>query len=296
MGLRTFLGRRMRDTRWVLALLTLLLAASVSIFLFLQRGRDLPAALLTNRVLLYLLWNLDAILIVAVLFILGRNLAKLLLERHHRILGAKFRTRLLASYFGLTLGPVLLLFLSGTNLIRMSSDRTFAAPVRDVLEKGSQVGQALHREIEHRTANEAQQAVRGLAGIPVGDPLERPRLDRQMRLLLAQLQLDYLAVFDGLEFVQAVVEPRSGLTDLPEPGRALLTEALREGSATRPAAPIGAGAHMTFGAVLQPSTRTLLVAGRRIDPAVARQSEDLIQSFQSFRQLELQRPQLAASA
>jgi len=99
MGLRTFLGRRMRDTRWVLALLTLLLAASVSIFLFLQRGRDLPAALLTNRVLLYLLWNLDAILIVAVLFILGRNLAKLLLERHHRILGAKFRTRLLASYF-----------------------------------------------------------------------------------------------------------------------------------------------------------------------------------------------------
>jgi two-component system nitrogen regulation sensor histidine kinase NtrY len=202
----------------------------------------------------------------------------------------------LASYFGLALGPVLLLFLSGTNLIRMSSDRTFAAPVRDVLDKGSQVGQALHREIERRTANEAQQALRGLAGIPVGDPLERPRLDRQMRLLLAQLQLDYLAVFDGLEFVQAVVEPRSGLTDLPEPGRALLTETLREGSATRPAAPIGAGAHMTFGAALQPSTRTLLVAGRRIDPAVARQSEDLIQSFQSFRQMELQRPQLAASA
>jgi nitrogen fixation/metabolism regulation signal transduction histidine kinase len=296
MGLKTFFRARLRDPRWVAGLLAILLAASVSTFIYLQRGRDLPAELLTNRVLLYFLWNLDAVLILVVLFVLARHLIKLALERQYRVLGTRFRTKLVLTYFALALGPVLLLFLSGSNLIRMSSDRMFSTPVREVLERGNQIAQAMNREVEQRVAREAERALDDLADVAIGDPLERSRLDERLRLLLGRSGLDYLAVFEGPEFIAAVVDPRSGLRDLPEPGRSFVAEILRNGQASRPAAPIGSRLRMTFAGLSRKQAGTVLVGGDLVDPALATDSTDLILAWQNFRQLEVQRPELVRSA
>jgi nitrogen fixation/metabolism regulation signal transduction histidine kinase len=296
MGLRTFLHSRLRDPRWVAGLLAVLLAASVATFLYLQRGRDLPAELVTNRVLLYFLWNLDAVLILVVLFVLARHLIKLLLERQYRVLGTRFRTKLVLTYFAIALGPVLLLFLSGSNLIRMSSDRIFSTPVREVLERGNAIAQAVNRQVEEDVARQTESALSELADLAVGDPLERPRLDERLGRLIQRSGLDYLAVFEGPDFIAAVVDPRSGLRDLPEPGRSFVAEILRTSRASRPAAPIGPRTRMTFAGQLRERTRTVVIGGRVVDPALAADTEDLVQAWQSFRQLEVQRPELVRSA
>ena len=95
------LGDRIRryrkDTRWIVAGLAFLLLVLSSIYYFIQRSRDLPPQLVTNRVLLFVLWNICLLLIVAILFGFFRNLFKLLIERHNRLLGSRLKTKLIAS-------------------------------------------------------------------------------------------------------------------------------------------------------------------------------------------------------
>ena len=48
---------------------------------------------------------------------------------------------------------------------------------------------------------------------------------RRLQELQSELGLDYLAVYEGTDFVQAVLNPQAGIPDLPEPGRDFLEEA-----------------------------------------------------------------------
>src|SRR5215468_9433184 len=48
----------------------------------------------SSNIIFFLLINLNLILLVLLVFLVARNLAKLIFERRHRILGARLRTRL----------------------------------------------------------------------------------------------------------------------------------------------------------------------------------------------------------
>ncbi|HEV8631727.1 MAG TPA: hypothetical protein VGV61_15530, partial [Thermoanaerobaculia bacterium] len=137
MSLLEAFRRRRKDTRFILRMLGVLLVCLSVVFYLLQRSRDLPSALIANRLLLFVLWYINVVLILAVLFVLARSLFKLLLERRAHLLGAKFRSKLVATYVGLSLVPVLLLFVYATELLQQSVDRWFAAPVESVLKQGS---------------------------------------------------------------------------------------------------------------------------------------------------------------
>ena len=292
---------RLRETPWILGGLAVLLFLSLAIFVYILRGKDLPSELIANRVLLYFLWNLDAVLILTILMVLTRNLIKLMVERQRRILGARLRTKIVATYIGLALGPVLLLFFYGASLIEVQSERLFAAPVRDVLAQGNALAGAMQGEIERGVERDAGRVLRSIEGLSLVAASERPQLERRLRAALTDSDLDFAAVYEGTDFVHAVVDPQSGLTDLPEADRGLLREALARGHATRPSARIGGG-HMTFGAAADVGpgataapSRGVVVVGRLLDAEATAQTERLIQAYQQFRQLEVQRADLKAS-
>src|SRR5690348_15031312 len=139
MPLREKIDRHRKDHRLIAAGLVALLLLFTALFYLLQRGRDLPAALVTNRVLLFVLWYVNVVLILVVLFVLLRNLFKLVIERRHRMLGSNFKLKLVATYIGLSLFPVLALFLIATELLQGSIDRWFNTPVGPMLERGNAV-------------------------------------------------------------------------------------------------------------------------------------------------------------
>ncbi|HEX5760164.1 MAG TPA: ATP-binding protein [Thermoanaerobaculia bacterium] len=299
MDLRDRLLRHRKDTRLIVGGLGALLAVLVAVFYLLLRERDLPAVLVANRLLLFVLWYANVVLILIVLFILLRNLFKLAVERRHRVLGSKFKTKLVASYIGLSLIPVLLLFLLAAELLQGSFDRWFNAPVRPALEQGSAVAQALYRQIEEDSVRSARRVLRELEPLDLDSPAQRRALARRLRALAPELGVDLLAVYQGTEFVQAVVDPRAGLPDLPEPGRDLLEEAARKGRALRRQEPPGGRGRLLLAAVAEPGERlgltTVVVAGDLLDPELAARSEALVQAHQTFRQLEVQKDDLRAS-
>src|ERR671929_493357 len=175
MDLRERILRNRKNHRVIGAWLGLLLLLSVALFYLAERGRDLPAALVTNRVLLFVLWYANVVLILIVVFVLLRNLIKLLVERQHRVLGSTFKFKLVATYIGLSLIPVLLLFALATELLQGSIDRWFNTPVAPVLERGNAVAQALYDRIERTNLRDASLVSSEIQRFDLDDPRERPR-------------------------------------------------------------------------------------------------------------------------
>ncbi|HEX9943495.1 MAG TPA: ATP-binding protein [Thermoanaerobaculia bacterium] len=304
MGIREKILRHRKDHRLIGAGLVALLLLFTGLFYLAQRGRDLPAALVTNRVLLFVLWYVNVVLILVVVFILLRNLIKLLVERRHRVLGSTFKFKLVATYIGLSLIPVLLLFAIATELLQGSIDRWFNTPVAPVLERGNAVAQALHDRIERTNLRDASRVLSEIRGFDLDDPRERPRLTRRMQELLRELDLDLLAVYEGRDFVHAILNSQSGILDLPEPDRAFLEQAAQEGRATAVETPPGTRGSLLVAAVSGPAVRpqpaagrppVVVVAGSLLDPVLAEQREKLVQDYQAYRQLQVQKDDLRAS-
>ncbi|MFL6200347.1 MAG: ATP-binding protein [Thermoanaerobaculia bacterium] len=297
MSLRERTERLLRNHRFLLGGLAALLLLFTLLFYLSQSGSDLPAALVTNRVLLFVLWYANVILILVVAFVLLRNLIKLLVERRHRILGSNFKFKLVATYVGLSLIPVLILFFIAMELLRGSFDRWFNTPLAPALERGNAVAQAFYDRLETTALRDASRALEQVRGIDLERAEERPRLTRRLQELLAELDLDLLAVYEGDELIGAVVDSQSGIPDLPEPGRDFLAEAAREGRAARMDAPAGVPGRLVLAAVSERGggTGATVVAGTLLDPVVAEQTDQLVRDFQSYRQLEVQKDDLRAS-
>ena len=322
MSLRDRLYRQGKNTRTLLFGLVGLLCVFTAIFYLLQRDREMPAYLVTNRVLLFVLWYVNVVLILAILFVLLRDLFKLFLERRHRILGSKLKSKLVATYVGLSLFPVLTLFVIATELLQGSIDRWFATPVRPVLEQGNAVAQALIDRIQGSCESAARRVLADLDRIDLSREEERERLGNRLRSMLGENDLDFLAVYEGADFVLGTVDSRSGISDLPEPGSDLLGEAATEGRAVRTVEPPGGRGRLVLAAVAglaeaeggeagaatsdaapqdplapepaEPKPR-IVVAGSLLDPVLAERTERLVEAFQNYRQLEVQKEDLRAS-
>jgi two-component system nitrogen regulation sensor histidine kinase NtrY len=308
MGLRKKLHQNRKNHRLIGAGLVALLLLFTGLFYLAQRGSDLPSTLVTNRVLLFVLCYIDVVLILIILFVLLRNLVKLLVERRHRVLGSTFKFKLVATYIGLSLIPVLLLFAIATELLQGSMDRWFNSPVAPVLERGSAVAQALYDRIERTNLRDAGRVRREIQDLDLQDPRQRPALNRRMQALLGELGLDLVAVYEGREFVNGILDSRSGIPRLPDPDRSFLEAAAQEGHATAVLTPAGtrgslllagvSGPNRSSGAAAgspAPPAPVVVVVGSLLDPVLTAQREKLVQDYQAYRQLVVQKDDLKAS-
>ena len=69
----------------------------------------------TSNIIIFALINLNVILIVLLIFLVTRNVFKLILDRKRNILGAKIRSRLVLIFISFSLLPTILLFIAATS-------------------------------------------------------------------------------------------------------------------------------------------------------------------------------------
>lgn len=309
MSLKDRLRRHRKDSRFIVGGLSVLLAILVAAFYLIQRGRDVPETLLNNQILLFALWYGNVVLILAISFVLLRNLLKVLIERRHRVLGSKFKIKLVATYIGLSLIPVLLLFAYATELLQGTVDRWVNTPLSGVLERSRTAVEGFYEQIEDDVLFDAGRALDALADLDLDDPASRPELGRRLQALLTELRLDYLGVYQGTEFVHAVVDSRSGISDLPEPGSRTLEAAVRGERVVRRIDPPRASGRLVLAAAARPAgplpaegaeapgaaRATVAIAGTLLAPATVAAADEIIQSDQRHRQLAAQSEALEAS-
>jgi two-component system nitrogen regulation sensor histidine kinase NtrY len=74
----------------------------------------------TSNIIIFALINLNVILIVLLIFLVTRNIFKLILDRKRNILGAKIRSRLVLIFISFSLIPTILLFIAAANITTTS--------------------------------------------------------------------------------------------------------------------------------------------------------------------------------
>src|SRR5262249_56050018 len=128
---------------------------------------------------------LNMIRLVLLVFVVGRNIAKLLFERRRRIMGAHLRTRLVGAFVAIALLPATLLFLVALVFVQNSIERWFNGQVENSLEGSLEVAHTYYEDLASTALGFARQlaarlAAEGLLGRDRQDALKH--FIRQRRL------------------------------------------------------------------------------------------------------------------
>jgi two-component system nitrogen regulation sensor histidine kinase NtrY len=137
--------RRRRELIIIGVLLVVVSLLTMVVYRYIDFGPDIPVS---NTILMFSLMNINLLLLLLVLYLVFRNLVKLLFERRRRMLGSKLRTRLVTSFVTLSLLPTAVLFVFSIGFITTSIEFWFNVPVEQALENSLDLGRDLYRHLE----------------------------------------------------------------------------------------------------------------------------------------------------
>ena len=202
-------GRRKRNLIIICGFLVLLVVATA--FEFGIRTPNIPVA---STIVVFALFNLNLIVFLLLLVLLFRNLVKLSFERRQKVIGSKFKAKLVLAFLSLSLAPAILIFIIASNFINTSIEGWFKPQVEQPLDQALSVAQTYYQNLEATALRHGQHLARtiardGLLGEDRREVLAAYLVDQQ-----DQLGLSAVTVFNtaGHELVH-VKDPVLG--DLP---------------------------------------------------------------------------------
>lgn len=287
MTLRALLLRYRKDPRVIVTVPLLILASTSLIYYAVQKAKDLSPEALSSQVLLFVLWNINILLIFGIVFVLLRGIVKLVLERQRGIIGSRFRTKLAVAWVATSLIPVLILFFFATDLLRTSIDRWFNPPVSRILKNGETIA----RMAEDQSATMAAAAAREIAASTA--TLDPAQLDAVLTHVQQFHSVDMVGLYRDGALVKVVADPRAPIHEISEPpkkffddvatsGRGTKIDVVASGKWIRAASKIGDGNAVAVSGVFIPATMSRLI-------------DESIIAHKNFEQLNAQRPTLKAS-
>jgi len=148
-------ARRRRRERRIILLTIVVIVVLTFIMSYLSSGETIIPRF--QDVLIFGMININIILIVLLIFLIVRNVVKLIYERRHGILGAKLRTKLVAAFVGLTLVPTIVLFVVAITFLSASIDNWFDIKVGSALNLSLDVAQNYQQQMAENVKDYAKQ-------------------------------------------------------------------------------------------------------------------------------------------
>jgi two-component system nitrogen regulation sensor histidine kinase NtrY len=224
---RKFEETKRRKREGIVILVTALMVAAL-IFFEVQLPDVSPEYSLGSNVLFFLLININVILLILLVFLVVRNLVKLVFERKRRILGSRLQVRLVLAFVALSLVPSVLLFVIAGGLLTRSFDRWFDAKVESALQGSLEIGQTYYQNSANNAIFYARQLSRRITDEGFLDSRRSKELKKFLQTKQKEYNLGTVEIFspDGEPLVVAFNnEVPTGVTIKPEPE--FLTRALR---------------------------------------------------------------------
>jgi two-component system nitrogen regulation sensor histidine kinase NtrY len=244
---------------------------------------------LSGNVIFFLLINLNLILLVLLIFLVTRNLVKLLFERRQGIFGSRLRTRLVMAFVGLSLVPTLLLFFVAQGFLTTAIENWFSVRVDSSLTGALDVAQSYYQAAGDRVLHAAEELASQTRERRLWDPAQRTQLKPFVEAKMREFNLVAVELFDGNRenFLKSIDDerlPRGGLTPLrPEMldqvlsgERSARTEGRGRGDLVRGGVPVRDGKGVVVGAI---------VVAEPVPGAISQTAQDISRSFQEYRQL-----------
>jgi two-component system nitrogen regulation sensor histidine kinase NtrY len=188
-------ARRRRNELIIIGIISILIVILTTIELKIPQvvGGTIPFA---NNIVIFSLININIILILLLIFLVIRNLVKLIFERKRKVLGARLRTRLVVAFVSLSLIPTILLFFVAVGFITNSVEHWFKAQVEQSLQGSLEVAQSYHRDFSAQMVSSAQQISRHFSRQgPLKGAVETGSLRDQVETKRQEYHLSTLQIF-----------------------------------------------------------------------------------------------------
>jgi two-component system nitrogen regulation sensor histidine kinase NtrY len=144
---------------------------------------------LSTNIFVFGLTSINFILIVLLLFLIIRNVVKLFYEHRRGVIGSRLRTKLVATFVGLSLVPTILLFLFAINFLSYSIDFWFNIKTGDALNRSLEVAQVYYQQMQEHAKFNARQIS---ADITKNRLYEKERVE-YLKSFVSQRQKNYKA-------------------------------------------------------------------------------------------------------
>ena len=292
--------RPLRDNpRLILLGIVALIAALVAMTVLADRSAEMNPDFLTE-VVVYALSAGVLMMLIALAFVLARNIIKVVVERRRGLPFSRFRAKLVLAFLGLTIVPAVLVLVVGGQLIRNSTARWFAEPVESTLKSAKDIAAEYYREHQIRVAGHAARIAERVpaAAVQSGDlGAVRSAIETDVRQGRVALVEVYRVGADGTP---------SQLVAVEAPGLARLRA---RGSSDRLAARVAAGSRDTTAhdgtdgggdmvragtAVRDASGRAagVVIASDLLSGALAQQLRRMTESHERYQRLLVLKPAL----
>jgi two-component system nitrogen regulation sensor histidine kinase NtrY len=155
-------------------------------------GADIAVS---NTVLMFILININLLLLVLMIYLVFRNLVKLIYDRRRNVLGSKIRTKLVIAFVSLTLLPTIVLFFFSINFITSSIEFWFNVPVEQALENSLWVGGRIYSRAEENNRFFLERISYQLKAKNLLDPKNKEALSHYIRIVQREFNLDAVEVY-----------------------------------------------------------------------------------------------------
>src|SRR5438045_6042159 len=157
--------RPFRDNpRLILAGIGVLVVALIAL-LAIASGTSRFSPDFLSEFVLYGLSAADLTMLAALLFVLARNIVKLVVERRKALPFARFRSKLVVLLLAMTFVPAVLVLIVGSELIGASVDRWFNAPMDEILSSANRIASDYYHERQLVVSDHAARIARALSTI-----------------------------------------------------------------------------------------------------------------------------------
>jgi two-component system nitrogen regulation sensor histidine kinase NtrY len=198
-----------KGSRFIAAVIIFLIILFFTIEFIIREAQEFSPTSFTD-ILLTSLQIIVWLMFLILLFVLGRNLAKLYLERKRKVIGAHFKTKLLLFFIALSLIPTLLLFFFASDLISRNIETWFKTPIDQILDDTKGLTDGFYTNGEETTLHYAQQLSTAIQKQNLIDLNRRLPLMEFVRNKLTEYKLDEIGVYVAEEELFTYLNP-----DLP---------------------------------------------------------------------------------
>jgi two-component system nitrogen regulation sensor histidine kinase NtrY len=186
------LKRRKRELILILVILLVVALLTLVESRVIKFGADIAVS---NTVLMFILININLLLLVLMIYLVFRNLVKLIYDRRRNVLGAKIRTKLVIAFVSLTLLPTIVLFFFALNFITTSIEFWFNVPVEQALDNSLWVGGRLYSRTEENNKFFLERISYQIKTKNLLDDKNRKALSHYIRIVQREFNLDAVEIY-----------------------------------------------------------------------------------------------------
>jgi len=216
---------RSKKREWILILFAVFLLVLIPQMenRLVELTNQLPVS---NSIITLAIINLNILLVLLFLFLIFRNLFKLVLERRRGVPGAKLRSKLVGAFIALSLVPTMLLFFVSAGFISSSIDSWFNNQVEKALDESLEVAQTYYRNSEANALYYADQLSNRIKEGKLLNEENLPKLKQLIKEKQEEYNLGIVEVFSSThEELVRVANPKLPIIEIT----AATSDPVREG-------------------------------------------------------------------